>query len=548
MAVKKRTPSHSKFVLNISLDMANVLVGYALSRTPSSNDLANFRNLVNLLDLESYKYNYDIYNRLYLIKIILDLRTNEGIGHPIILKDRVVSTDPMLADLCSEIDWRNDIIVGQDATAIKKFIDKKIQFYYFHTEMPEIIKLWEKCTKDGFDFSDEDFDEVNNRVARLVMQMENSTLATGILRRFNFSDPHVEDVLTHVIENAQSPSSILQTGIRQLNANLGPGFRGKKLYTILGLTGKFKSGTLLNIADQISKFNPQLEEVVDGKRNTILFITAENTIDETIERLYAMYGDVNTPFTEASPDIIKQAILENGRFRINPDMPGIDIEIRYFNKLAMKTSEIYNIVNEMRGNNQNVIAIIVDYVKVIDSVAPWNGDETARCTNVIRELKDVAINLNLPVITAQQINRVGNSVVDAAMRDGKQDLLRFVGNSDIGNAWAVAEESDVVMIVMPERHLKDGKLYLTFKFTKNRGGGNKNSIASDYFNHPFADVAEFKLMTDLDKEACVSVMSLASDLESVNVSELEQITQDRPMVVKQVGTSSILAQLGLQSA
>lgn len=547
MAVKKRTQTHSKFVLNISLDMANVLVGYSLSRTPSSNDLANFRNLVNLLDLESYKYNYDIYNRLYLIKIILDLRTNEGIGHPIILKDRVVSTDPMLADLCGEVDWRSDIIVGQDAAAIKKFIDKKIQYYYFYTEMPEIIKLWDKCTKDGFDFSDKEFDEVTDRASHLVRRMENSTLATGILRRFNFCDPHVEDVLTHVIDNAQAPTNILQTGIRQLNANLGPGFRGTKLYTILGLTGKFKSGTLLNIADQITKFNPQLEEVVDGKRNTVLFITAENTINETIERIYAMYGDVDKPFIDADPAQIKEAILEKGRFRISPDAPGIDIEIRYFNKLTMKTSEIYNIVNEMRTNNQNCIAAIVDYVKVIDSVAPWN-DETQRCTNVIRELKDIAINLNIPVITAQQINRVGNSVVDAAMRDGKQDLLRFVGNSDIGSAWAVAEESDVVMIVMPERHLKDGKLYLTFKFTKNRGGGNKNSIASDYFNHPFADAAEFKLMTDLDKEACVSVMSLASDLESVNVNELEQITQDRPTVVKHIGTSSILAQLGIQSA
>lgn len=548
MAVKKRVQPLSKFVLNISLDMANVLVGYSLSRTPNANDLANFRNLVNLLDLESYKYNYDIYNRLYLIKIILDLRTNEGISHPAILKDKAISTDPMISDLCNEIEWRNDIIVGQDATAIKKFIDKKIQYYYFYTEMPEIIRLWEKCTKDGFDFSDADFDNVNERVAKLNRQMENSSLATSILTRFSFADPQAGDVITHIIDIAQSPTNILQTGIRQLNANLGPGFRGQKLYTILGLTGKFKSGTLLNIADQIAKFNPQLEPLVDGRRNTVLFITAENTINETIERIYAMYGDVNVPFFEATPEQIKKAIFETGRFRIEAEQPGIDIEIRYFSKLTMKTSEIYNIVNEMHGNNQNCIAVIVDYVKVINSVAPSNGDETVRCTNVIRELKDIAIALNIPVITAQQINRVGNAVVDAAMRDGKADLLRFVGNADIGNAWAIAEESDVVMIVMPERHLKDGKLYLTFKFTKNRGGGGKNKIASDYFNHPFADAAEFKLMTDLDKEACVSIMSLASDLESVNVNELEQMTQDRPIVVKQVGTSSILAQLGIQSA
>ena len=312
------------------------------------------------------------------------------------------------------------------------------------------------------------------------------------------------------------------------------------------MSGRFKSGTLLNIADQISKFNPLLEDVVDGKRNTILFITAENTINETIERLYAMYADVDQPFLETDPTEIRRTIMETGKYAITDNSKGIDIELRYFNNLEIKTAQIYNIIDDMEAAGQHVIALIVDYIKRINSVFPSNGDEILRQGYVAKELKSLSEYYNIPVITAQQINRSGNAIVDSAMRDNKADLLRFIGSSDIGGAWAVVEECDVVIMINLERHLKDNKLYLTFKVTKNRCK-RADATASDYFNHPFTNEAEIKLMTDLDKEGSVSIMSLASDLESVNLDDLEKKTQDRPILVKRAAGSSadVLRSIGV---
>lgn len=543
---KKKAVKEQKMALNISFDMSKILVEYALSHSPTPNHLANFNKLLEVLDIESYRNNYNIYNDLILCKIILDIRINEGITIPLLIKERVLERDPTLKETCEEIVWSSDQVVGQDAKAIAKYIDNKMKYYFFYTEMPEIINAWENCQRDGFDFSEAEFDAVNDRVANLVKRMENSSIAPGLIRSFNFSDPQAGDIIEWVARKSQAPTSILQTGIRQLNANLGPGFRGGKLYCFLGMSGRFKSGTLLNIADQISKFNPLLEDVVDGKRNTILFITAENTINETIERLYAMYADVDQPFLETDPTEIRRTIMETGKYAITDNSKGIDIELRYFNNLEIKTAQIYNIIDDMEAAGQHVIALIVDYIKRINSVFPSNGDEILRQGYVAKELKSLSEYYNIPVITAQQINRSGNAIVDSAMRDNKADLLRFIGSSDIGGAWAVVEECDVVIMINLERHLKDNKLYLTFKVTKNRCK-RADAAASDYFNHPFTNEAEIKLMTDLDKEGSVSIMSLASDLESVNLDDLEKKTQDRPILVKRAAGSSadVLRSIGV---
>ena len=94
-SIKKRDSAEKveKMMLNISLDMSSVLVDYALSYSPSQNNLANFKKLLDLIDLEAYKYNYDIYNNLLLCKYILTERLDEGITNPIILKENIKGKD-----------------------------------------------------------------------------------------------------------------------------------------------------------------------------------------------------------------------------------------------------------------------------------------------------------------------------------------------------------------------------------------------------------------------------------------------------------------------
>ena len=518
-----------KVKLNIDVEMSNVLVQYALSKFPSNMHLSNLRHLLDVIDIESYIYNYDIYNRLMLTKYILEARLDRELTNLTLIKQDVINTDSTMEDLVNSIEWSDELISVGDAKAVNSYVDDKMKYYFFEQMMPEIIEKWHECQKTGFNTDSSTLRDLNDQMATLVTRMQSTSISTGLLRRFRFAAPDVADVLSYIVKRAQKPSAILQTGIRQLNAILGPGFRGGKLYTFLGLSGKFKSGTLLNIADQIRQFNPQLEDVVNGKRNTILFITMENDIEETIERVFSMYAPSDALFVNSTPEEVYDIIMNKGGYKYT-DTKGIDIDIRFFQNLEIKTSHIYSIIDEMERDGEHCIAVVLDYIKRIDSTINTHGDEVLRCSYASKELKNIAEYYGIPVITAQQINRTGNQIVDAAMRDGKQDLTKFVGNSDIGGAWSVIEESDWVCIVNLVRQLSSGKLFLTFKLTKQRGA--KNVDAWEYFNHPFASETEIRLQTDVDKEGTVSIRSLASDLETVNQNYDNTGAQVRPVLRK----------------
>lgn len=523
--MKTRSTIHASFAPKIDVSMAKVLVSYTMSKHTSGLQLSAVKRFIDALDLEKYSNNYDIYSRLVLSKRIAYSRTDEGLTSLELIKNKIIDSDKSLEKIAGETEWTNDILSPADTVEVGNFVDEKLRYYFFYSEMPEIIKIYERIVNtDGFTASSADLADLNTRMCNLAAMMQPTTISTGLLRQFNFSDPHVYDAINFIVEKANKPSSVIQTGIRQLNAMLGPGFRGSKLYLILGMSGRFKSGTLLNLADQIRKCNPQLQPVVDGKRNTILFVTLENSIEETVERVFSMYAPAGEKILKRSTDEVASTIIEKGGYTYT-ETSGIDIQIMYFSNMEIKTSKLYNIIDDMEKEGKHCITLILDYIKKIDSVYEHHGDEVQRMTYVARELKTIAEFYNIPVITAQQINRTGNAVIDAAMRDGKQDLLRFIGNADIGGAWGVVEECDWVALINLERSKKTGQMFLSIKNTKHRAG--KDPTISDYFNHPFCEDNELRLETDIEKDGSVSVLMLSSDMESVEIEE-DEAPQERP--------------------
>jgi hypothetical protein len=245
-----------------------------------------------------------------------------------------------------------------------------------------------------------------------------------------------------------------------------------------------------------------------------------------------MYSDPSENFLKTSPDQVLSVLRDRGHFRFDNDIDdGISIELRYYANMEINTNEVYRIIDDMEANGMRCIGVVLDYIKRINSVYPCNGDETLRVTYAAKELKTIALHYDIPVITAQQINRTGNAVLDSAMREGKQDLIRYVGNSDIGGAWGLIEESDWVCMINLERHIKSGQLYLSIKRTKNRCGQTDGGASVEYFNHPFANGGEIKLETDVDKDSSVSIMALATDLASVDLASYDDNdAQKRPKV------------------
>jgi hypothetical protein len=146
-----------------------------------------------------------------------------------------------------------------------------------------------------------------------------------------------------------------------------------------------------------------------------------------------------------------------------------------------------------------------------DEPAP---DERIKLRNISNGLKDFGIHYKIPVITAQQLNRSGNMTIDAAAGSGKEDLARFLGRSNISDAWDLLENADWSAILNVEVERVTKVRYLTVKEIKKR---YKSMTDINYFNHPFEEGSTIMLIDDVPLEKSISKISIASDMQADNM-------------------------------
>lgn len=533
--VKKRNENADKISMRFDIPMLNALIKYITCEFVNNIQISNVNNLFTRVDINDFNYNQDVQVRIKLIKLICEAIITHHIRDVDVMKTFLIPKDQDVADLLNEIDLQKNQLTNSECNSLTNFINERLQFIYIFQVKDDMMKLFEKMNSTAIVSYYEVVNQLKDLMSKLLVNLRTAEASNGLLKEFSFSSPDYAVLMDKIVTKQKRPSAILQTGIRQLNAILSPGFQSGRLYTFLGGTGKFKSGTLLNIADQIRKFNPQIIPVENGMRKTILFVTCENSIEETVIRLYDMYSDVEDDLLTKSTEDVIETLRKEGQFQFT-DSEGIDIDLRYFANLEINTADLYSIIRELSDQGKQVIGLILDYISRIRSVANDNGDERLRMSYAAKELKSLAQFFEIPVITAMQINREGNSIIDAAMRDNKQDIAQFIGASSVGNCWNIIEESDWVGLINPELQKSTNTLFLTFKRLKIRG--KKDPFAIDYFNHPFVNEKHIRLASDVDKEKPLSVMFLSNDLQSISDKESDAMIKSRPKINATTGSSA----------
>lgn len=549
--MRNNVRSDKKVSWKFKVETLNLFFKYAVSSETKLPELNKMKKLFDQLDIDTYKFNVDIYNRVQLIRTYLIARCTLMLSDIEAIKMYIVNADKDLSDLVNEMDWSPNQIAPTDARMIAQSIIEKLLYSSIMANKDDIVDGFDKLEHAEIYSISAEVTKMRELFSQTLTEMQNASIGSGMVRSLSFTDPSYTDTLTTIVAKEQEPGAVLYTGIRQLNAILSPGFQSRRLYTFLGNSGGFKSGTLLNMADQICHFNPQILKDTNNRRKTVLYVTMENSVNETLVRLYDMYSPVGTDLRYATVnDVIKTLHDEGGYPSINE--PGIDLHMLYYADMELSTQGIYNIIQNENDSGRDVICLIVDYLKKLDSPRNWNGDERIRLGYVTRELKAIAEFFNIPVITAMQTNREANSIIDAAIREEKTDIARFVGASNVGSAWSIIEESDWVALINREWRKSDNQLYITFNRFKIRG--KNDASISPYFNHPFTNEKYIRFLPDVNLPFSQSIRSLASDLEYVDEKRFNR-TQDRPKLTMLRGTGSggpksadkVLEEVGLEA-
>lgn len=472
--------------------------------------LSNIYRLMNSINPKVYEDNVNLSARYWIIKKTIGARLYEGYeSSPDFLISYLKDDVECNEDICDILDCIPDMkITHEESKYLIRKMDDALEYGYVISAkdvMLQILNSIDDCDIKTYKAIQDDL----YAIATTIINIKRSVVSLGSDQTFSLQDDIFDVVIDDVMNKLKDRNRIFVTGIQRLNTLLSPGYMSKRLYIYLAFPGKGKSTILLKSALDIRKYN-NVEPKDPDKRPAVLFITMENDIPETIERIYNMEVD-SDDIRNYTAKQIKKKLKKEGKLELTSGN-GIDIIIKEYKNREIDTNDLYGIVNDLADEGVEVIALILDYIKRIRP-AEKAKDEKTELKNISNELKEVAKYFDIPVITAQQLNRAGASVIDAALQAKKEDVTRLVGRDSIAGAWELQENADVTIIINPEMKVDTGELFMTFKLLKRRYRSieeNTKLRRLDYFNQPFAENSEIRLMDDIHLSKPLALESLAT--------------------------------------
>lgn len=225
----------------------------------------------------------------------------------------------------------------------------------------------------------------------------------------------------HVVEAGEGRCNFVSSGFLRLDQILGGGFIRGGLYILGARPAVGKSTYAINLADNI-------------KGNCLLVsleMTPEQITSKQVSRLTGLSsarllsGRVSeedwTGIAMAVSAISEQGVFINDRY---------DLTVQRIQLLAQKVPELR--------------AVIVDYLGLIQP-ATRSGSTYENISQISRELKCMAISLNVPVICLCQLSRTVEN------RENKRPRL-----SDLRDSGAIEQDADAVMFLYREDYYTGG--------------------------------------------------------------------------------------------
>lgn len=505
---------------------------YKKSVLRSRKTLQNIWKLFDILDDEVYSQNIPLEDRIWVVRKSLDAILNKGFETDDMIKQYCLDSedcDSFKVEVIEDI--ANLKISHEESKYLIKQIEDRLQYGYIVTVKDVAQRLFDRVDADDFKTYKSIEDELYMIAVGIVNNRRNiSTLHSDVT--FSLRDDVFEDVITDSLNNLKDRDKIFLTGIKRWNTILAPGYLSKRLYTYLAFPGGGKSQILLKTALDIKKYNGHVKAKNPDKNPAVLYITMENDIDETVERIFNMSGN-SEDIRNYTPKQVVKKLRNDGQLTITEEN-NIDIIIKYFPNRSIDTNDLYSIIKDLDDSGSEVIALILDYMKRIRP-AEKGSSEKEELKNITNELKTLAKTLDIPVITAQQLNRVAASVVDSAIQAKKEDVTKLVGRDGVAGAWEIIENSDWVCILNQEIKADTGELYMTFKLIKRRYRSSEDSEklrSLEYFNHPYEVENHIALIDDINLPKSLSLYSLSTQflpVESNTGKRGKKNATDRPV-------------------
>lgn len=488
-----------KLIIHADLDTLDLYCEYLLNyenRTINYSNLSNVKDYFARVSEDSFKQNEAKMARYLFITYFLEARLDKGVVSPKLCIQYVY--DHASKKYAAII--KRDIIEGiehnhmgkKDIEFMNSMVYSQLNMIFMHEYNDAMMKLLGDLKNNEFGREAEDCDNAIRLFQGLLNELTKAQRKSKQENRFNLTDEdHFNAIMLEGAERALSTSHYLQTGWQGMNKMLNGGFEDARLYNFIGATGGFKSGLLLNLMKQIKLYNKGRSHKDPTKRPTILFLSQENNIWETFLRIYGIFG--GTDIKSHKPKEIIQ-IMKKGGFSVVQDDQDIDIEFRYYGNMDISVPDIKGIVEELDNSGKEVICVIQDYIERLRPPM-MSAEKRNALADISNQMHDLAIELDIPIITASQFNREGVAIIEEQREKGNTDIGRKVGTGNISESFGMLKNFDVNIAIVVEYDSSEERYYLSFRRLKFRGD---TTTSIDYFLQPFAGKnTQIQLMDDI---------------------------------------------------
>lgn len=494
------------------LSILNSFIGMIFKKNQyiTVSNLRNMKKLMDNCDYSMYRNKSVIVKRVEFIQKALTAKldnkmTDENIIITFCRPDNG-ATDPVFEDIVTNLPKYKQLN-HNEIQFFNKFIEDRLQVGVVINHIGEMKEIIERI-EDGEYSTYAEANEMVEQWMNKYREASRNIVTSKSKHMISLNDPNIKDRIGDIIQTLGTSSSIMITGIQMLNEMLSPGFRPGKLYVFLGLSGGFKSAMLLKIIVDCVRYNSKTyKPKKEGLKPCVLYLTMENGLEESFARLYNLTVG-NDDIENHSPDHIYDK-MSDIKILGNDEM---EVILWYEANMSITTQDIRNMIDKLESEGKEVAFLSFDYIKRIKPVDPFTN-EKEQLKNVTNELRGIAQDYLIPVVSAQQLNRSGLATVNAAARDNKADLARLLGAENVGTAYEVYENADMTIILNLERKRDTGQLYLTFFRVKER---YRPQSKLEYFNQPFLVDNEFMLVDDITEPKPQGIISLSTDLDGVD--------------------------------
>ena len=400
---KKFNTDDIKIDIKFDISQLDLLCAYVVSNDPliKRSNLNNLATIIKVINLDNYKGDKGLLDRLDYISKGLDAKLNKNL----------VNSDMVIMDINGGLGGHSNIQTRElnrdEIVWVNNAISEIIKHISIYEEIDKASELITEFKSTDFINRAPVVKKIEEWTTRLQNKFRKAKADISDEMMFSLIGDRYVDTIHDTFNQIKSPSNKLVFGTQALNIITGGGVFCEKVYVILGLPGEGKSSTLLDMALEIKKYNKDYKCKIPGKRPCVVLLIMENSIKETIERMFSMVTCGSNMDAYSSYEQIPQELEKHG-LKISDDDP-IDLIIKFKPNLSVDTGYLYELVEDLEDEGYEVICLIQDYLKRIRSVeGSFGGDLKLELGAAVDELKEFATINNIPVVTASQLNGISS--------------------------------------------------------------------------------------------------------------------------------------------